>query len=490
MQVQKFSKNAILINTGVLLCAALGLLVPVATALSAPAVQVSSGGTHTRAEAVEASRILGEALREQAYLPGLAIAIGDSSEIVFSQGFGFADLESRTPATTLTKWRIGSISKSLTAAGAILLAERGELDLDALVSDVLPEWRDHPAAAATPRQLAGHLGGVRHYRDGEGFSYEHYGNVVDALALFENDSLVARPGSSYEYSTFGYTLLSAVMQQAAGQPFLEWMRTGVFLPLGLRHTEADHVRNVIPFRASSYELENGSLAPARFTDNSYKWAGGGFLSTPEDLVRFGNGLLDSRLLSSAGVRQLFDSQHTAAGEETGYGMGFRPREDVHGLPVVHHGGSSEGGRAFLILYPGRRLVIALSANRSTAPLFAEEAETLAHFFLDHGTTKRPEIDNELTGLWTAEGSLGDGPFRGRLQLFDRGPIRGILEWGEDKTPIRIVLVDRHDDRLYVFGVGPHGVMTMRLGRGERRRTGDWSYLGRSGSLEVTPVADP
>ncbi|MGD2069638.1 MAG: serine hydrolase domain-containing protein [Gemmatimonadota bacterium] len=466
-------------------------LVLTALAWGAPAPAQETDGTPDPSdEGLRAIHLVGESLRETSSLPGLAIAVGDGGGVVFSEAFGVADLETRSPATPLTRWRIGSISKSLTAAGAALLAQRGRLDLDASVATLLPSLAERPVATATPRQLAGHLGGVRHYRDGEGIRYDHYDDVVASLDLFVDDSLVAPPGREYSYSTYGYVLLSALMQRAAGEPFLTWMEREVFRPAGMTHTGPDVVTRVVPCRASFYEIRDGRLVPAPFTDNSYKWAGGGFLSTPEDLVRFGETLLEEELLDSAGVASLFTSQRDLAGERTGYGMGFRPDEDGAGRRVVHHGGSSEGARAFLLSYPDQGVVVAMAANRATAPLFEEEAEALAHFVLDHGGRSDAYLDAELAGAWTVSGTLGSGDVEGTLRLWDGGGTRGVLEWGDDQTPIRIVLVDRHPGRLLLLGTGPHGVMRMELEPTEDGWTGRWDYLGRDGSISIGPGGAP
>lgn len=439
---------------------------------------------------VRALEALAEALRDEAALPGLAVALGTREHgIVFSGAYGLADLGTRAPATQLTTWRIGSVSKSLTAAGALLLGEGGQFDLDATVAEILPDWSRRPAARATVRQLAGHLGGIRHYREGEGISHTHYESVADALELFGNDSLVALPGEEYSYSTYGYSLLSALMARAAGEPFLDFMRREVFEPLGMRRTGPDLATRVVSARASFYEIRDGSLVPAPFTDNSYKWAGGGLLSTPEDLVRFGVGLLNGALLSPAGLEMLFTSQRTVAGEETGYGMGFRPRSDREGRKVVHHGGSSEGGRAFLLLYPDEGIVVAMAANRATAPLFDEEAQTFAHFLLDHGPGEDTGLDPDLAGAWGLTATMGDEmKHEGSLRLLKRGRIRGMLELGDAHSPVRIVHVDRHGDELRLVGAGPHGVMNAWLQPAPDGWTGRWDYLGQSGALVLREAA--
>lgn len=452
----------------------------IATAVAARA-QTNVGSSPAPSDAAHAVRVIAEGLREHAALPGLAIAVDVGGRIAFSDAFGVADLESGAPATAATRFRIGSVGKSLTAAGALLLAERGRLDLDARVDRYVPEAGT--AVAATPRQLAGHLGGVRHYRRDDFLVTAHYDDVVDALALFTADSLVARPGTEYAYSSHGYTLLSAVMQAAAGEPFLAWMEREVFAPLGMRATGPDDVTAVVPGRAAFYRIEEGELVPARFTDNSYKWAGGGFLSSAEDLARFGGALLDGTLLGADAAERLFASQRTTAGEETGYGMGFRPRLDWEGRRVVHHGGSSEGGRAFLLLYPDEEVVVALASNREDAPLFEQEAQTIAHFFLDHDGAGGA-LDDSLSGGWRFEGAHGDDAVAGELRLHASGTIRGMLDWSAEQAPIRILLVDRHGERLQLIGAGPHGLMNAWLAPDEGGWSGAWEYLGERGDVRL------
>jgi CubicO group peptidase (beta-lactamase class C family) len=452
----------------------------IATAAGARAqTDVEGSPAQTASDAPRAVRVIAEGLREHAALPGLAIAVDVGGRVAFSEAFGVADLETRAPATVGTRFRIGSVGKSLTAAGSLMLAERGRLDLDAPVNRYVPDAG--AAGAATARQLAGHLAGVRHYRRDDFLVTAHYDDVMDALALFVADSLVAPPGTEYAYSTHGYTLLSAVMQAAAGEPFLAWMEREVFAPLGMRATGPDEVTAVVPWRAAFYRIEEGVVVPARVTDNSYKWAGGGFLSTAEDLAQFGSALLDGTLLGAGVAERLFASQETAAGEETGYGMGFRPRSDWEGRRVVHHGGSSEGGRAFLLLYPDEKVVVALAANRENAPLFEQESQTIAHFFLDHDGGV---LDDSLSGSWRFEAEHGEDAVAGELRLHAQGSIRGMLDWSTAQAPIEILLVDRHAERLRLLGVGPHGLMNAWLAPDEDGWSGRWDYLGKGGDVRL------
>ena len=238
-------------------------------------------------EAIQDSRALIFEIMEEAGIPGASVAVGIGGQIVWAEGFGWADVELGVPVTTLTKFRVGSVSKPITAAGLGLLVERGQVDLDAPVQTYVPDFPEKRWPITT-RQLGGHTAVIRHYRGAEMMSARRYPTVESGLEIFADDSLLFEPGTEFSYSSYGWNLLSAVMEGASGEDFLTFMRDEVFEPLGLRHTVADHTDSIVTFRTSFYEKRgDGAVINAPYVDNSYKWAGGGFLSTPEDLVRFG-----------------------------------------------------------------------------------------------------------------------------------------------------------------------------------------------------------
>ena len=313
-------------------------------------------------------------------IPGLAVAVAIDGRIVYAEGFGYADLEERVPAWPTTKFRIGSISKTFTAAALMQLVEQGKIDLDAPVQKYVPSF-PNKGAEITPRLLAGHLAGIRHYKDDEVFITQHYDSVVEALKIFEYDPLVSPPGAAFHYSSYGFNLLSAVIESASGEKFVSYLQEHVFTPLGLIDTTADQNSAIIPQRSRFYDLEkDGADENSSYVDNSYKWASGGLLSTPEDLVRFGSTLLHPGFLTENSLRQLFTSQKTNSGQETGYGIGWFIRKSQSGLPIYEHSGGSVGGTSQLIIYPETRVVVALTTNLSDAPWKIADVESIAEPF--------------------------------------------------------------------------------------------------------------
>lgn len=314
-------------------------------------------------------------------IPGLVIAVGIDGKLVYSEGFGFADLEQRVPAWPSTRFRIASISKSITAIGLMELVQAGKVDLDAPIQKYVPSFPDK-GAVITVRMVAGHLGGIRHYKEGEFTISRHYDSVTDGLSIFKDDSLVSPPGTKFNYSSYGFNLISAVMESASGENFLDYMQEKVFLPLGLAHTTGDQVTPLITERSRYYifDEKTGEVENAPFVDNSYKWAGGGFLSTSEDLVRVGTSVLHPGLLSADSLKTMLTSQKTSAGEVTGYGIGWGVQKSKSGRQVFDHSGGAVGGTSLLLVYPDSKIVVAVIANISGAPWKREEIEHIAEQF--------------------------------------------------------------------------------------------------------------
>lgn len=350
-------------------------------AQAAPAAQVGSSATF--AEQAEAVRAIAVELLAEEDLPGLSIAIGVDGRVVFSEGFGFADLEHRVPVSPLTRMRIGSVSKPVTAAAMAVLYEQGKLDLDAPIQRYVPSVPEK-RWPITVRQVAGHIAGIRHYLGDENTSSRRYATVLEGLTIFQDDTLLFEPGTQYSYSSYGWNLLSAVVEGAAGEEFLSVMRRAVWEPLGMTSIVAEHTDSIIPWRASFYQRgeEDGPLLNATYVDNSYKWAGGGFVSNTEDLVRFGFAHLGPGFLAPETVEMLFASQRLSSGEETGYGIGWRSDVDAAGRRIINHTGGSVGGRAVLLLYPDDGVVVAMLSNAGHAPMTVDNAQRIAAPYLD------------------------------------------------------------------------------------------------------------
>lgn len=316
----------------------------------------------TESGAIQKSRHVIDTLITSQQIPGLQIAIWQRGEIVLSEGFGYADLEQSVPMATDTKLRIGSVSKTLTSAAVGKLREQGKLNLDTLVQAYVPYFPEK-RYPITVEQVAGHIAGIRHYKGNEFLLNKRFNSVKESLEIFAEDTLLFKPGTDYSYSSYGWNLISAVVEGASGTPFLSYMRNEVFIPLGMDETVAEYTDSLIYHRTDYYTYaDDGTVLNAPAVDNSYKWAGGGFIGTAEDLITFGKKIFWGDFLQPETVELLAQSLVLDSGEKTNYGIGWRSDTDEKGRRYYGHSGGSVGGTTQFVVFPEQKVIVAMIAN--------------------------------------------------------------------------------------------------------------------------------
>src|SRR5712691_1056202 len=259
------------------------LIVVLVLASSAAQAQQGAGLLADKLEKIEKAI---SAQMSRLGIPGLSVAVVVDHKLRWSNGYGLADVENFVPAKAATAYRLGSISKPITAAAVMQLVERGKLDLDAPIQKYCPAF---PAKQwpVTARLLLGHLAGVRHYKDDSEFaSTRHYNSVVEGLDMFKNDPLLFEPGTKYSYTTHGFAVLGCAVEGASGMSFPDYERENVFKPAGMDRIRVDNVFDIIPNRAQGYQkTQSGELRNSGLADTSYKIPGGGFVSAVGDVAR-------------------------------------------------------------------------------------------------------------------------------------------------------------------------------------------------------------
>src|SRR5271163_2577267 len=299
--------------------------------------------------------------------PGISVAVVQDGELIWSAGFGMADLENFVPATSSTLFRLGSISKPITATAILQLSERGKLDLDAEVQKYCQAFpkKEWPI---TTRELLGHLGGIRHYNpDGKGDipddSAKHFFTMEESLHIFAGDPLVAKPGTKFHYSTYGYTVLGCVLEGASSEKYADYAKENIFDPAGMEETQADNFFAVVSHRSRWYHKDiSGVVQNAGVLDSSYKIPGGGLISSADDMARFAIALLSSKLVKPATRDLMWTSQKTSDGAETGYALGWAVSRKYFDLFTVAHSGGQQGTSTFVMLIPERRAAVVVLAN--------------------------------------------------------------------------------------------------------------------------------
>lgn len=315
------------------------------------------------------------AQRARDNLPSISLAIGLDGEVVYQTAVGFVDLDEETQAHPWSLYRIGSVSKPITAVALAQMAEEGLIDMDLPFREYVPDF-PQKQWSFTPRQLASHTAGVRHYNSPmESYISDHFETVNDALVLVENDRLLFEPGTAFRYSSYGYNMLSAAMVAADGRPFAEMLQARIFDPLEMNLIQVEDARWPNPNTVAFYYQVGKRSLEAFYADNSYKVAGGGLIGTPADLVKFGNALLAGELIRADTWQQLIAPVPLSDGSTNhNYGLGFGSGEVQIGersVREIGHSGGSVGGLTAWKLFPGvntahgtHDLVVAVTMNIS------------------------------------------------------------------------------------------------------------------------------
>jgi serine beta-lactamase-like protein LACTB len=326
---------------------------PVHEAAAAVPSMAAAAPTDRYARPVEESRRLARALAVADNLPGLSVAVAVDGEIVWAEGFGWSDVESRAPLTPRTRFRLGALSKPLTAVAAALLHDRGRLDLDAPVQRYVPAYPGKPVS--------------------------HCASLDEAVAMLADDPLLFEPGTQHRYSIWGWVLVSAVVQGAAGEPFARFMDRQVFEPLAMTRTLVSENEDL--------EVAHQGDRP----DYSCVAGAGAFVSTPTDLVRLGSAMLKPGLLKAETIAAFQTPTRLVSGAPTTYALGWTVSSvPLAGVParMVSHRGSPMGGTVSLLTFPDLGLAIAAAANVADANGVNPFARQVAEAFTKDATGSR------------------------------------------------------------------------------------------------------
>ncbi len=313
---------------------------------------------------------------QQFHLPSISMAIRIEGEMVYQEALGLASIADNRAATIHTPYAVGSLAKPLTSAAMMRLVQQGNLTLE---DSIHKHVADYPQenGGFNIRQLASHTAGVPHLTKGrtekEWLNPTKHFHPHEALDFFKNEKLLFEPGSDFKYSSSGYVLLSEVIAHASGKPYTEAMRALVFDPLKMLHTEHDIEGAALGEEADYYSrFKNDRFVPANTRrDRSFLFGGGGYLSTPTDLVNMAQDIRDTAYLNKDMQKQLFTPVKLDNGDDNpqNYALGWRVQiadnvlsngESVLG---IHHGGTVSGAAsAFLLTFPEYHASIAFATN--------------------------------------------------------------------------------------------------------------------------------
>jgi CubicO group peptidase (beta-lactamase class C family) len=314
----------------------------------------------------EFEEFVGAAMKRD-HIPGLTVGFF-KDEYTWVKGFGYADLENRTPAHAESAYRLASVTKSMTGEAIVQLAERGRVDLDAEIQTYVP---DYPVQKwpVTVRNLLTHTGGGQ---VGSGLGPEHV-TTKEVVARISKYPIQYETGTKFDYQTSGYNLLGAAIENVSGQSFDAYLRENLFAPAGMKDTRMDDVIALVPNRVRGYELAGGEVRNAPFVDVSSRFGGGGLTGTVPDLLRWARAALAGRIVSPKWVAEMLKPFTSKSGRYTGLGDGDTYYtlgwmvQPVNGSFSVSAAGSQKGTETLLYYFPEKRLGVAVACNLQFAP---------------------------------------------------------------------------------------------------------------------------
>jgi D-alanyl-D-alanine carboxypeptidase len=293
-------------------------------------------------------------LREQ-NIPGLALAIVKDGKVIKAAGYGYADLERKTPITPETVLKIASVSKQFIATGIMLLVQDGKLSVNDPVSkhitDTPPAWK-----GITIRHLLTHTAGL--VREAPGVDISKFQPDIDVIRKAYDAPLHFVPGEKYQYSNVGYFILGEIIRRISGRPWADYIDEKVFKPSGMISTFPTNTTVRIANRAIGY-VDNDN--PRRAPEWTALRPSGAFLSTVLDMAKWDVMLDTDRILTEATRREMWTPVQLNDGTTSGYGYGWQLTTN-RGRTQVYHGGGGPGARASFRRFLDDRLSIIVLIN--------------------------------------------------------------------------------------------------------------------------------
>ncbi len=302
-------------------------------------------------------------------VPGMTIGVARGGRTVLLKGYGYADLERGIAATTGTRYQIGSVTKTFTAAAVMRLASEGRLRLDQPLTDFLDEG-PREWSSITLHHLLTHTSGLGSYT--ERLTSDTYLTPVPPHRVMEMIAAAPpnfRPGESWRYDNSAYFLLGLVIEKASGKPYGTYLQDTFFGPLGMDATSICGTGEPAPTGYSAVRgaaPERAPVMPVELTQ-----AAGGLCSTVPDLLKWQQALATGRVVPAEAFARMQQPVMLASGERRPYGMGLNTT-DLHGHPYVWHNGGIFGFKSQLAYYPADSVAVVVLSNAFDWP--AERVE--------------------------------------------------------------------------------------------------------------------
>jgi len=340
---------------------------------------------------------------ENKNVPSISAGILKNNEILWLNVKGYSDLEDGDPAGINSLYRIASITKPVTAVAVMQLWEKGLIDLDKDVRFYIPEFPEKKWKF-TVKQLLNHTAGIRAYKDGEFHNKKYYSSISEAVKVFEYDSLDFEPGTRYEYTSLDYSLLALVIEKVTRTTFENYLKQNIFIPAQMKSTRVDKQQEIVPNRVKGYEKDyERKFRNAPLADLSIKIAGGGLISTAEDLLMFAKSVLDGKIIKRTTLDFMSKQTRLKNGKLIDYGLGFALNYESDSLKSISHTGGGTGFTTMLLIYPKLNMAAVHLVNISDHNLDLPAEDLIRIELTDKNIIPKKTLSDELMKTYLRDG---------------------------------------------------------------------------------------
>jgi len=356
-----------------------------------------------------------------------SVLVARDGKILFSKGYGLANVEFDVPNTPQTKFRLGSITKQFTAAAILLLQERGKLS----VRDPICKYFESCPNAwseVTIHHLLTHTGGIPNFTSFPDYLPKMMTPVTtqEMIGRFKDKPLDFKPGEKWNYSNSGYFLLGYIIEKASGETYESFLQKNIFEPLKLTNTGYDHFDTIMKKRATGYSFVNGKMMNSLYIDMTQPYSAGSLYSTVEDLFLWNESLYNGKFLSEKSREMMM----TPVLNGYGYGLGIQTRSN---RKVISHGGGINGFSTYIARFADAKLTVVVLRNT------------------DYGSPNPGQISNDLAGI-----ALGDNPaspVAAATEVKVDPKIYDAYAGRYELAPNRVLTISRQGDRLMAKATG-------------------------------------
>jgi len=314
--------------------------------------------------------------------PGVAVLIAKDGKVLYTNGFGFADIARKERILPDTKFRIGSITKQFVASAILKLEEEGRLKRSDKLNKYFPEFPR--GNEVTIQHLLTHTSGIHSYTGKDDFTTRVVGPITpdELVNYFKNDPYDFNPGDAFLYNNSGYFLLGLIIEKTTGKNYGDFLKSKFFDPLDMKNTGVYTSSLKLTKEAKGYTSENGRYE--RALDWNMDWAGGAgaLYSTVEDLYKWNEAVFNGKVLSEASLKAALTAGALNNGQPISngsYGFGWVLNE-FRGEEVIQHGGGLHGFVSQLSRYRNNNLTVVILTN-VTPPEVNLNANIIAEYFL-------------------------------------------------------------------------------------------------------------